>query len=395
MSTNGSAAPAPAQAPASAPSSQPAPAPAPRPAAPRATLDNFHELISHNMREPAPQPSQGRAQRPPPSTPPPAPEPASQPMPEPEGPPDSDPGNELPPDEQGDAQDTSDLLESLFHGKSGREILAAIAKGELPAELLTALKGLAKVNGQDFPVTFQEALAGYQRSVDYTNSKKEIRQLEARANETLEGVHGMIDGWEDGGSILRDFEKLGKMKGFHKAALAYADHVVQNDRLQRENPEAYRQRQLAVQAQRRAAQLEEQLRRAPNPAQEREYAESSQQVTALLGPAFQRHALPDLPQVRDHFAQAFRAIHREGSDLAQSIETAAESTAQLLGDLAARYHGEQSPQANGNGANPRNPSPLPGRPGAPQSTGRPAQHAKQMNIQQMEDHLRSVRRQGR
>lgn len=369
------------------PTAQPSPSNGANP--PRASLDNFHALIEHNMRAPAAAPAApaapaavpaiGRRDAPAndnsaPNTPAVAPTDALPDEPE--------------PDAEQQAEAIADLLEQDYHGRKGREILEAIGKGELPAELLAAIKGVAKVNGQDMPVSFREALDGYQRQADYTRGKQELKQMQQQARGQLDSVQQLFDGWKSGDQLLRDIKRLDKMPAFREAALAYATQEVQNQRWQRENPEAFRLHQQLQQERDARETLERDARNRPDPRAEQQRQQQVAQLEKLVGPAFEKFGLKDSPHVREYFATAFRALYEDGEDLGSVVQRAAESTAQLLGDLAIRHQQQQGTPA----APAKNPSPLPGRTAAPSTTGKPAIHHKSFNPADMDAYLREQRR---
>jgi hypothetical protein len=348
----------------------------------RPTLANFDSIVNRDVRPPAGPPSKAKTSLPAaPALP--AVMPGQEPANDNGALPEAAPEPEAPPD----AEAAADLLEELMHGRKGREILEAIKAGELPEELLTALKGVAKVNGQDMPVTFREALEGYQRQADYTRGKQEARAARQEAQETMQNMRDMFAQWADGDALLRDVQKLGHMDGFRKAALRFAQEEVRNARWQRENPEAYRLHQQLQKEQGEREALERRLRSQPDPQAAQRQEQFAQRLESLVAPAFAKHGLPDLPQVREEFAKALRALHEDGADIAVTVEHAAITTAQLLGDMAMRYQQSQQPQ---NGAPARNPSPLPGRPAAPAAA--PRQSAKAMTPGDMDEYLKGLRR---
>lgn len=72
--------------------------------------------------------------------------------------------------DEDEATEGSELTQAL-----GIEELAEAL--EIPQEQLAAnLTGIARVDGQDVRVTFEEALAGYQRNADYTQGKQQLTE---------------------------------------------------------------------------------------------------------------------------------------------------------------------------------------------------------------------------
>lgn len=75
-------------------------------------------------------------------------------------------------DEETDSDETDEDSEITLDALGIEELAEAL---EIPQEQLQAsLTGIAKIDGQDTRVTFEEALAGYQRNVDYTQSKQQL-----------------------------------------------------------------------------------------------------------------------------------------------------------------------------------------------------------------------------
>lgn len=358
-----------------------APAPTANNGAPRATIENFQSLVEHNMRAapelPAARPANDNA-RPvvPVQDPPPAQEFADEPQPEAEG-----------------EEAIADLLQEKIHGRTGREILEAIKNGSLLEELLDAVKGTYTLDREQHPVTLREAFAGYQRNMDYTRGKQEVRAAQQRAADTMRTVNAMLEGWGDGDNVLRDFQRLGKMEGFRKAALKFATQEVQNRRWQRENPDAFRLHQELQSLREQQEAMRRQLRAQPDPDTQRRQQEQNSELSRMLPAAFARHKLQDLPQVRNMFRDAFVAIYEDGTDLQVAVETAAASTAELLAQMATTYQTQLGGQ--GNPAPAKNPSPLPGRTAAPAATGRPSVYQKSMSPGDMESYLKDLRRKGR
>lgn len=77
-------------------------------------------------------------------------------------------------DEEADSDETDEDSEVTLDALGIEELAEAL---EIPQEQLqTALTGIATVDGQDVRVTFEEALAGYQRNADYTQGKQQLTE---------------------------------------------------------------------------------------------------------------------------------------------------------------------------------------------------------------------------
>jgi hypothetical protein len=329
--------------------------------APAATPSNLSALIQHNMSQPDPtaapkaNPSAQQTQEPPMAE-------------DPNGlAPEADVEPEVPEVEDQETKEAvQDLLEQLYHGKKGREVLEAIGKGELPTELLEKLMGTVKINGEDGKVSYAEALRGYQRSGDYTRGKQELAKERTEIKQVFNTLKGMIEGWKDGASLRSGLKSLGKLEAFKAAAIAYAQEEWQDEQLRRKNPDAYAARVEARKAQERAEELEAKLRQSSQTTNsDQRTQEFAKQLKELTLPAFERLGIPDTPFARERYSDNFRAIYDENGDLASMVQEAAQATADQLSDLAKKYKATQeakSPQP------PKpNPSPLPGRPSAPAS----------------------------
>lgn len=384
----------------------PAAAPAPSPGqngqngAPRATLDNFQALIAHNMNTPAvpaarPANDNGRAVVPvEPNQPI---DPAAlerdralgQGEPEDPAPPELADGPDVDPEAQ---PEPGTLLEEQLHGLSGREILEAIKAGRMPDQL-AELPVTVKWNGQEYQVPIREAQAGYQRNLDYTRGKQEVRELQQRAQGTLDNVHGMIDGWREPGALRRDLEALGAGKAFAAAAVAYAKERVQDDQWQRQNPEAWRLNRQLRDTMGEIQQLKRALQQRPDTTQAAQAQRQEAEIARLAPAAFAKHGLKaDLfkfPDVRNHFGQAYSAALDTAADAAEAVDRAAESTAQFLSELAERHQKAVSAQPRQLPA--KNPSPLPGRTAPPTSNPRPTIYQRSLNPGDMGDYLKSLR----
>lgn len=365
-------------------------------AAPAPTPDNLGAVIAHNLRqaEPAKPAPQAKA--------PPAAAPANDnaaPL---------DPGDEemaalfeqevAPEGEIDDElEQQADPLDEEVHGHKARAIIDAIKQGQLPAELLAQLKGVAKINGQEVQVSLAEALAGYQRMADYTNGKKEAKRLQREATERIASVRQMFENWNSADALIAGLRRLGKSEVFHQAAIAHARETWLDMKLQRENPEAYAARQEARREREEREKLQHQLRTQPDPRHEREVSALGERLQSLIFPAFTANGIKDTPFARKQFTENFQALYDEDADLEQVVEQAAKATAEQMADLAVSYQktqqGDQARPANTNGAKPAgkpNPSPLPGRAtGAPTT---PARVRTRMNPSEMEDYLARKRR---
>lgn len=365
-------------------------------AAPPATPDNFSALIAHNMRqaEPAAEPA--------------APTQAKQAPQQPAN--DNavadgeledafEPGDELPEpfdDEQQEEQATDPLDEEL-HGLKARAILDAIKGGTLPPELVSQLKGTAKINGQEVQVSFREALDGYQRNIDYTNGKKELKRQQREVSERMGAVRDLFDSWNSGEALVAGLKRLGKFDVFHQAAIAHAREAWQDMKLQRENPAAYEARMEARKEREEREKLQRQMRQQPTQQQpDRDTHEMATQLQGLITKAFETHGIKRSEFAHKQFSEAFQALHDDDSDLADVVDRAARATAEHLADLALRYRDSQQANpaqpANSNGKQPQkpNPSPIPPRAqGAPTTPARQA--TKRMTPDQMEAYLKRRR----
>lgn len=339
-----------------------------------ARLDNFNAIVAQNMARPGPSapavppPSPVAAKLPPAPTVPVA-EAALADAADDEGDPlallpgeEQPPADGIDPEEEPSEPAKIDLLEEMLHGKKGREILEAIKGGSLPDELLEAIKGVAKVNGQEMPVTFREALNGFQRLSDYSRHKNEALAMKREAQETIANTRALFDGWTTGEALLRDIKKLNKLPAFREAALAYAQNEVRNAKWERENPEAFRLHQQLEQEREEREKLAQQMRQQPDHGQER-VREQAAQLQKLVFPALEKHGVKDSPWARQQFQLALEAHYEEGADLAQVVDAAARTVAELLAELAAKHAQIAPPPAPA--VNGKNPSPLPGRQVAP------------------------------
>lgn len=368
------------------------------PAAPSPTLENFGSLIQHNMSQPVAPPKA------PAKAPTQAPsenfhalvKPANDVTPVPAG----EAGDEelasvfeadkAEPTE-GDEEQTEqiqDLLEEAIHGRKGREILESIKAGQLPEELAAALKGVAKINGQDVPVSFAEALKGYQRMGDYTRSKQELQRERAEVREAMQSVNGLFESWNNGESLIAGIKRLGKAKEFGEAAMNYVREQWQEEQLRKQNPDAWQARQEVKAERERREALEQQLKAQPNPRAERQTQALADQIESLVFPAFEASSIKDTPFARERFSENFRALFNEGDDLGQVVQDAVRATADQLSDLAAKYQAQQA--ANDNGKPKLNPAPLPPRAAPPASGAKPAKQ-KPMTPGDMDELLRANR----
>jgi len=365
------------------------------PAAPAPTLDNFRDVVQHNLRQAkAAEGGQQQQER--------APARAARQQPQAEQEPEErdpvadalgdDPleGDELADDDaplEGDEEAVSDLLEEELHGHKGRAILEALKAGGLPAELLAQIKATAKVNGQDVAVTLQEALEGYQRTSDYTRGKKEARDLTRKAQERIDAVNDLIGSWDSGEKLLAGVKRLGKMKGFREAAIAFAKEEWEDEQMRTKNPEAHRVRQELRQERERREALEEQARDRPDPRAERATSQFAEQLQKLVPGSFAKHGIKDTRFARGAFSENFRAIYDPDVDLEQQVELASRATAEELSDLAERH---AKAQEAGNGATKRPRGPLSAKAQAAPTAGQP-RVPRRMTPGEMEEHLRSRR----
>lgn len=103
----------------------------------------------------------------------------------------------------------------LVHGLAVNDIIDAIKRGELPEALAVNLKGIAKVNGQDLPISFREALNGYQRLSDYTYGSEQNARATEKLNAERQALLDLFTGWDaqDGGAALeKSLRQMGVMQ---------------------------------------------------------------------------------------------------------------------------------------------------------------------------------------
>lgn len=96
-------------------------------------------------------------------------------------------------------------------GVSAKDAIEAMKRGELPEALLTQLKGVARINGRELPISFREALNGYMRQSDYTRGTTEIADQVEKLNTQKQALLQLFNGWnqEDGTPLGQSLEKMG------------------------------------------------------------------------------------------------------------------------------------------------------------------------------------------
>jgi hypothetical protein len=79
----------------------------------------------------------------------------------------------------------------------------------------------ATIDGQRYRIPVAEAVAGYQRNVDYSNKLRSVYQFEARLKQQFQGLQALLADLDDGQRFIDAMVALKKFPGFHRAAVIY------------------------------------------------------------------------------------------------------------------------------------------------------------------------------
>lgn len=374
------------------------------PDAPAPTAANFSELIAHNMSQPAdvPKTSEKTVEQPKPKAKPvidhgdrlsdtSEADPVSS-----EGDSDGlralseyDEATKVADNSEEEQEDTSEESEEVsedtddtgkMFGMTPKELLAAFKKGEAPKEFLKNFKVNAKVDGEEVQISLEEAVAGYQRTSNYTRAKQELKAREKNVEERVGMMRDMINGWDNGQNLLSGLKRLGKFQQFHDAAVIYGKTKFEEDKLRKENPAAFEAR-LELQKEREAREeLEQQMRRKPDTSQQEAVEEYAEQLKKLVFPTLARHGVKDTPIARKFFKENFDALWEDDSDIKEVIEEAARATAEMLSSAAKEHQAKAKPEE-------KKVPPVVGNKTAPTTAAKKTISKKSMSVSDMADFL--------
>lgn len=123
--------------------------------------------------------------------------------------------NAQPPPEQQLGQEQAppeDPWMRQLHGVPVRELVDALERGELPEPVLNAIKGIAKVNGKELPVSLREALNGYMRLTDHTQKTQELAKHFDELDNSRGQLRALFDGWDSKPEVFaQGMERMGLM----------------------------------------------------------------------------------------------------------------------------------------------------------------------------------------
>lgn len=250
----------------------------------------------------------------------------------------------------------------LIHGLAPEAILEALRGGKLPTELMQALKGVAKIDGQEHEVTLDEAIQGYQRRSDYTRGKQEAAKIKEQA-ETMRGnIRTMFDTWrQKPDQMIEDVERLNLTESFEKAVEQIARERYEDLMLKRENPAAYEAR---MENRRLAKELKAMQRQQPRQADPRQQQATAmaERIEPLMPDALKAVGLRNNAISQKYFGEALAAIITPDGDIEAMVAEAAKTAREMVDDDVRQYReGQQQVTAQ--------PKPPPAK-GAPGPAGK-------------------------
>jgi len=266
---------------------------------------------------------------------------------------------EAPAEEPGEA----DELEQL------RLLKAELDEGDSLPESLRNKTHPVKINGLTYDVPISELAEGYQRNADYSRKLREVTQMREQAQAVRSGAERLLQDLNNPQTLLAAARQL----NFYPALVEAAREIgKQRLKLMELPPEAQQyalrleEAQLAREvAERRAAQHEEQLRRAQQSQPSEDQVRIRHQLDQMVPRAFTKHKLGDYPLARDLFTSNLQTLYEGGELTAKTVDAAAQATAEQLADIAQRL--PQGRPANTNG------QPLSPRRATPAANGKPVQ----------------------
>ena len=265
------------------------------------------------------------------------------------------------PDLEAEADETAaDPWAEQIHGMTARELVDAIKAGEVPAELAKQLQIAVKVNGEEYKVSVDEAGKGYQRLSDYTRAKQELRGQAQEVHAARQNMDRMIDAWKrDPAELRRGMKALGLKETLFEAAKAEAAEWYADQQL----PPG--ERALKAQLAEMREQHEQAMQRLEQQRPKQEdtrTADLTKQLATLVPAGFAAAGITDSAPARQLFGENLRTLWEDGAELtADLVNSAAQATAEQLGDLARKHAKLSAPAAK--------PATLPARAGAAPSTG--------------------------
>lgn len=100
---------------------------------------------------------------------------------------------------------------------------------------------VATVDGQRYRIPVEEAVKGYQRNSDYSNKMRQWSQLKAEVEGQQRGMQRFMADLDDGQTFLDAMMRIGKMEGFHRAAMIYGTQLAAERKMTPQERQVYQE----------------------------------------------------------------------------------------------------------------------------------------------------------